>query len=185
MKLAEKILSMFEEVGSKETGTILWASERDENGIILDADKNEIYFDISTLKNKEDFVKLTKRGNAKPKVSFIKKRMKPDNILVAKEVEIVSGVKEEFTNMFEEKPSLPQKSTPKEYTEFLINSENKWYWPLPSGFTDSVGGYISLGSGLNFSTKSRKELEEKGYVMAPLDSKMIAKGSKDGIVLSF
>ena len=38
-----------------QKGKVLWISQRDGNGIILDEHKNEIYFDSSTFK---DFDKI-------------------------------------------------------------------------------------------------------------------------------
>jgi len=35
-------------------GTVLWYSSRDKNGIIIDDRKNEYYFDISTIQNRDD-----------------------------------------------------------------------------------------------------------------------------------
>lgn len=35
-------------------GTVLWYSTRDKNDIIIDSDKNEYYFDISVVQNRDD-----------------------------------------------------------------------------------------------------------------------------------
>lgn len=35
------------------TGKILWFSERDKNGVIIDENKNEYYFDISVVENRQ------------------------------------------------------------------------------------------------------------------------------------
>lgn len=43
------------------TGYILWVSERDKNGIIVDKNKNEYYFDISV--SKDIFESLKRRDN--------------------------------------------------------------------------------------------------------------------------
>lgn len=42
-------------------GKVLWWSKEDGNGIILDAFKNECYFDRSVLKDKGDFLDANKR----------------------------------------------------------------------------------------------------------------------------
>ena len=40
-------------MNKKLSGRVLWWSERDENGIILDPSENEFYFDRSVLKLKK------------------------------------------------------------------------------------------------------------------------------------
>lgn len=37
-----------------KNGKILWYSDRDKNGIVVDENKNEFYFDISTIKDRND-----------------------------------------------------------------------------------------------------------------------------------
>ena len=41
---------------NKLSGRVLWWSERDENGIIVDHFGNEFYFDISVLKTRDNQV---------------------------------------------------------------------------------------------------------------------------------
>lgn len=71
-------------------GWIMWVSKRDKNGVIMDKEgdpknSNEFVFDISTMAKRSDFDNL----KSNMKVEFTPQRLKPDNTLVAKKVEIV------------------------------------------------------------------------------------------------
>jgi hypothetical protein len=75
-------LSEFKEA-SNVTGKILWTSVKHGNGIIVDGKGNEYYFDSSTVK---DFSNLKRKMD----VSFTPAKLKPDNILVARDIQIES-----------------------------------------------------------------------------------------------
>lgn len=63
----------------KFIGRVLWWSEKDENGIILDANGNEFYFDRSVLKN------IVKHNDI---VEFNKNYYKAEKLWTAKNVEL-------------------------------------------------------------------------------------------------
>lgn len=65
-------------------GEILWWSERNGNGIIIDRSGNEYYIDRSVLSKTQE-QKLS-RG---VKVSFSPKRLQPENLLTAKNIKIL------------------------------------------------------------------------------------------------
>jgi hypothetical protein len=84
MKLVDKMTEMLfkkhksvSEMAELKTGTVLWTSDRDENGIINDKDGNEYYFDSSVAK---EFNKLKRKDIVK----FIPKRA--GKVLVARNV---------------------------------------------------------------------------------------------------
>jgi len=88
MKLSER----FKNIGEAERikGQVLWKSDRDGNGIIVDGDastgskgKSEFYFDSSTAK--DIFSKLKRKMD----VEFDAVRLKPDNILTARNIRII------------------------------------------------------------------------------------------------
>jgi hypothetical protein len=77
------------ETGKKMVGWVMWVSERDRNGIIMDKEgdprgSNEFYFDESVVIPRSSFDKI----KADMKVTFKPKRLDPDGMLVARDVKI-------------------------------------------------------------------------------------------------
>ena len=93
--LAEQLLDLHKKgvrfpESKKVQGQVLWKSERDGNGIIVDGDastgskgKKEFYFDSSTAK--DTFDKLKPQMD----VEFDSVVLKPDNILTARNIKIL------------------------------------------------------------------------------------------------
>jgi cold shock CspA family protein len=73
---------MSKALNGQDTGTVMWWSTKDNNGIILDDNKNEIYFDSSVI-NEGLSIRRPMRGEL---LKFDLERLQPDNILVAKRV---------------------------------------------------------------------------------------------------
>lgn len=77
----------------KMKGVVMWASERDENGIILDENKNEYYFDRSTISKKHKFPDFSHNDA----VSFKHKR--GSKLLIAYDVTIASKPAKRVKNL--------------------------------------------------------------------------------------
>lgn len=80
-------------------GKILWWSERDCNGVILDPSGNEFYFDSSV-------VSLKKRQKLDCDMLVIFTPSRCDNVLAAKEVSIpTSKIKSKYERRYEQEKS--------------------------------------------------------------------------------
>lgn len=73
------------------SGKVLWTSPKHGNGIVVDEKGNEYYIDSSSVK---DFAKL----KMKTPVSFEPARLKPDNILIARGLQMESKKESKMIN---------------------------------------------------------------------------------------
>lgn len=164
-------------------GTVLWKDDKDGNGIIKDTQGNEYYFDKSAT---PIFPSLKRKA----RVTFIPARLKPDNILVAREVSIVGeGLDEAKYNVTLKNGVVMSvmASSPKEAIEKANSGKGKQVGSYTSkqkadkAELDEAAGYVHRN--INYSLENlggrywalvivNKENKEK-FERHPLDSKML------------